>query len=117
MSDGELSRLEVLRDLDRKRLTTQAAVQLLGLEDAFAWKEERRLSQVLILQYDKVMFNEEAGRTESGEGEDFGRAWDVLSRNRYGKSGVGQHTGGRPGNWHRIGPTVWQPTRMEARKD
>src|SRR5215471_19309923 len=32
MSDGELSRLEVLRDLDQKRLTTEAAVQLLGLE-------------------------------------------------------------------------------------
>jgi hypothetical protein len=32
MSDGEVSRLEVLRDLDRKRLTTKAAVQLLGLE-------------------------------------------------------------------------------------
>ena len=32
MSDGELSRLEVLRDLDGKRLTTAAAGQLLGLE-------------------------------------------------------------------------------------
>src|SRR5215469_16577962 len=32
MSDGELSRLEVLRDLDQKRLTTEAAPQLLGLE-------------------------------------------------------------------------------------
>src|SRR5215469_13466525 len=32
MSDGELSRLEVLRDLDQKRLTTAAAAQLLGLE-------------------------------------------------------------------------------------
>src|SRR5215475_14170690 len=32
MSDGELARLEVLRDLDRKRLTTKAAAQLLGLE-------------------------------------------------------------------------------------
>jgi transposase len=32
MSDGELSRLEVLRDLDRKRLKTKAAAQLLGLE-------------------------------------------------------------------------------------
>ena len=32
MSDGELSRLEVLRDLDQKRLTTSAAAQLLGLE-------------------------------------------------------------------------------------
>jgi hypothetical protein len=32
MSDGELSRLEVLRDLDRRRLTTAAAGQLLGLE-------------------------------------------------------------------------------------
>jgi hypothetical protein len=32
MSDGELTRLEVLRDLDQKRLTTEAAVQLLGLE-------------------------------------------------------------------------------------
>jgi hypothetical protein len=32
MSDGELSRLEVLRDLDQKRLTREAAAQLLGLE-------------------------------------------------------------------------------------
>jgi hypothetical protein len=32
MSDRELSRLEVLRDLDRRRLTTAAAGQLLGLE-------------------------------------------------------------------------------------
>jgi hypothetical protein len=29
MSDGELRRLEVLRDLDRRRLTTEAAAQLL----------------------------------------------------------------------------------------
>jgi hypothetical protein len=32
MSDGELARLEVLRDLDQRRLTTTAAAQLLGLE-------------------------------------------------------------------------------------
>ena len=32
MSDGELSRLEVLRDLDQRRLTTAAAGQLLRLE-------------------------------------------------------------------------------------
>src|SRR5580693_3600397 len=32
MSDGELSRLEVLRDLDQRRLTATAAAQLLGLE-------------------------------------------------------------------------------------
>ena len=32
MSDGELTRLETLRDLDPKRLTTQAAAQLLRLE-------------------------------------------------------------------------------------
>jgi hypothetical protein len=32
MSDGELARLEVLRDLDQKRLTTKTAVHLLGLE-------------------------------------------------------------------------------------
>src|SRR3984893_17880825 len=32
MSDGELTRLEVLRDLDQKRLTTEAAGQLLALE-------------------------------------------------------------------------------------
>src|ERR1700745_2963001 len=32
MSDGELTRLEVLRDLDPRRLTTVAAAQLLGLE-------------------------------------------------------------------------------------
>src|ERR1700688_3595907 len=32
MSDGELARLEGLRDLDQRRLTTAAATQLLGLE-------------------------------------------------------------------------------------
>ncbi len=32
MSDRELRRLEVLQDLDRRRLTTVAASQLLGLE-------------------------------------------------------------------------------------
>jgi len=32
MSDGELSRLEVLRDLDQRRLPAEAAGQLLGLE-------------------------------------------------------------------------------------
>jgi transposase len=32
MSYGELTRLEVLRDLDQRRLTTEAATQLLGLE-------------------------------------------------------------------------------------
>src|ERR1700730_632290 len=32
MSDGELSRLEVLRDMDQRRLTSEAAAQLLGLE-------------------------------------------------------------------------------------
>ena len=32
MSHGELTRLDVLRDLDQSRLTTDAAVQLLGLE-------------------------------------------------------------------------------------
>jgi hypothetical protein len=32
MSDGELRRLEVLQDLDRRRLTPAAAAQLLGLE-------------------------------------------------------------------------------------
>jgi hypothetical protein len=32
MSDRELRRLEVLRDLDRRRLTPAAAGQLLGLE-------------------------------------------------------------------------------------
>jgi hypothetical protein len=32
MSDGELRRLEVLQDLDRGRLTTASAGQLLGLE-------------------------------------------------------------------------------------
>jgi predicted DNA-binding protein (UPF0251 family) len=31
-SDGELARLEVLRDLDQKRLTTETTAQLLGLE-------------------------------------------------------------------------------------
>ena len=32
MSDGELTRLEVLRDLDQRRLTTEAAARLLRLE-------------------------------------------------------------------------------------
>jgi hypothetical protein len=31
LSDGELTRLEVLRDLDGRRLTIEAAAQLLGL--------------------------------------------------------------------------------------
>jgi hypothetical protein len=33
MSDGELTRLGVLRDLDQKRLTMEAAAQLLGPRD------------------------------------------------------------------------------------
>ena len=32
MSDGEIKRLEVLRDVDQKRQTSEAAAQLLGLE-------------------------------------------------------------------------------------
>jgi hypothetical protein len=32
MSDGELTRLEVLRDLDQRRLTSAAAGRLLALE-------------------------------------------------------------------------------------
>ena len=32
MSDGELARLEVLRDLDQRRLSVKTAAQLLGLE-------------------------------------------------------------------------------------
>ena len=32
MSDGELTRLEVLRDLDQRRLTTEGAARLLRLE-------------------------------------------------------------------------------------
>src|SRR5438105_616423 len=32
MSDGELTRLEVLRDLDQRRLTVETTAQLLGLE-------------------------------------------------------------------------------------
>jgi hypothetical protein len=34
MSDRELQRLEVLRDLSQKRLTTKAAGQLLGMMSA-----------------------------------------------------------------------------------
>lgn len=75
MSDKELARLEVLRDLDSQRLTAATAAQLLGakppanakdlhrpmgprdrLEDAFSWQVERTLSQSLTLQYDKVLF-------------------------------------------------------------
>ena len=33
MSDGELTRLEMLRDLDHRRLTAAAAAQLLGHAD------------------------------------------------------------------------------------
>jgi hypothetical protein len=32
MSDGELARLELLRDFDRRRLTVETTAQLLGLE-------------------------------------------------------------------------------------
>ena len=43
MSNGEFSRLEVPRDLDRKRLTTKAAAQLLGLELLQFSRHRRRL--------------------------------------------------------------------------
>ena len=44
MSDGELSRLEVLRDLDHRRLTAAAAAQLqcieeVGIEEVFGWSK------------------------------------------------------------------------------
>ena len=42
MSDGELGRLEVLRDLDQRRLTTAAAAQLLGLERRQVFRLLRR---------------------------------------------------------------------------
>jgi len=45
MSDGELTRLEVLRDLDQKRLTTQAAARLLRLEQLW-----RRLQPLAITE-------------------------------------------------------------------
>jgi len=38
------------------------------LEDAFAWKEERTLSQALTLQYDKVIFH--PGAKRAGQGGD-----------------------------------------------
>ena len=42
MSDGELARFEVLRDLDQRRLTTTAAAQLLGLERGQVFRLLRR---------------------------------------------------------------------------
>lgn len=42
MSDGELGRLEVLRDLDQRRLTTAASAQLLGLERRQVFRLLRR---------------------------------------------------------------------------
>jgi hypothetical protein len=36
------------------------------LEDAFAWKEQRRLSQALTLQYDKVVFIVEPSEPAKG---------------------------------------------------
>jgi hypothetical protein len=40
------------------------------LDDAFAWKEERTLSQALTLQYDKVMFIlEPSGQTKAAIGK------------------------------------------------
>ena len=38
MSHGELTRLQVLRDLDQKRVTTEAATQLLGLDRRQAFR-------------------------------------------------------------------------------
>jgi hypothetical protein len=43
MSDGKLTRLEVVRDLDQKR-TTEAAARLLGLERALQYAGALRQS-------------------------------------------------------------------------
>src|SRR5271167_1313712 len=84
MSDGELTRLEVLRDMAGAATLAEGNALLPAfiadynvrfakapanakdlhrplragddLDDAFAWKEERTLSQALTLQYDKVLF-------------------------------------------------------------
>jgi len=45
MSDGELTRLAVLRDLDQRQLTTETAAQLLGL-DAHARRRDDRISRL-----------------------------------------------------------------------
>ena len=52
MSDGELSRLEVLRDLDQKRLTTEAA-RLLDVTWCRAY-ETSILSEVLEIRGRRV---------------------------------------------------------------
>jgi hypothetical protein len=51
MSDRELRRLEVLQDLDRRRLTPAAAGQLLGLE-------RRQVFRLLILLRHKVFYRD-----------------------------------------------------------
>ena len=53
------------------------------LEDAFAWKEQRRLSQALTLQYDKVIFIAEPSEpakpaTGSEQGAAIGKYVTVL---------------------------------------
>src|SRR5271167_3631628 len=84
MSDGELTRLEVLRDMAGAATLAEGNALLPAfiadynvrfakapanhkdlhrplragddLDDAFAWKEERTLSPALTMQYDKVLF-------------------------------------------------------------
>src|SRR5204862_124567 len=57
MSDGELTRLEVLRDLDQRRLTVETTAQLLGLErrQVFrllkAYRSEGATSRLMHLQF------------------------------------------------------------------
>jgi hypothetical protein len=51
MSDKELSRVEILRDLTSGRLQPRDR-----LDEAFTWRAERTLSQSLTLQYDNILF-------------------------------------------------------------
>ena len=43
MSDGELRRFEVLRDVDRGDLPLHAAAQLLGRSERQVWRRTHRL--------------------------------------------------------------------------
>src|SRR5271170_3245915 len=74
------------------------------LDDAFAWKEERTLSQALTLQYDKVMFIlEPSDPAKAAIGKrvtvvDYPDGRLAIPRRRTGVSDLRQDPTGRPGS-------------------
>jgi hypothetical protein len=84
MSDRELARLEVLRDLDRRRLTHETAVQLLGLER----RQVFRLLKAYRAEGAVGLISKRRGRPSNRrKPEEFRNKALALIRERYGDFG------------------------------